>query len=352
MVSQDSMKWQTEIWKLLFLIRFFWIRFFFRVCCFYLPVQQVWLDVDAACRGALPAVSDRFFSWRSPFFLRHHLLLCFKAPSRRNKAHSRKLWRFFVLQTFWFQTYLHIRRTAPPSWREWHQHLNCRNLEGKVMEKKPWEKYQKHGNFCKKKVISGNIWQICCSQDCRSRVSFWHLLGLCLWTKKTRRPLRFERHERHRSLKLETFRRKKRQLIGEISTNNVPKACLSLSHPRKLRVQRNLNILRILSVSDLLFLVCSGKDVFLCWISSATGLAHHECKFVWSMPIDDMHYTLYTSILHCEIFLTCRHACMHTLYNNLMYRNKKLHRINVVCTSYMCTIVYVLHPYPTTCVYI
>lgn len=159
MVLQDSMKWQTEIWKLLFLIRFFWIRFFFRVCCFYLPVQQVWLDVDAACRGALPAVSDGFFSWRSPFFVRHHLLLCFKAPSRRNKAQSRKLWRFFVLQTFWFQTYLHIRRTAPPSWREWHQHLNCRNLEGKVTEwygkktlrkiSKTWKLLQKNGNFWK-----------------------------------------------------------------------------------------------------------------------------------------------------------------------------------------------------------
>lgn len=154
--------------------------------------------------------------------------------------------------------------------------------------KKTLRKLSKTWKLLQKMVISGNIWQICCSQDCWSRVSFWNLLGLCLWTKKTRRPLRFERHERHRSLKLETFRRKKRQLIGEISTNNVPKACLSLSHPRKLRVQRNLNILRILSVSD------------LCWISSATGLAHHECKFVWSMPIDDMHYTLQLHIYFAQ----------------------------------------------------
>ena len=326
MVSQDSMKWQTEIWKLLFLIRFLWVRFFYISCLFLSPSSASL----ARRRCCLPRRLAGSFWWvfllKISVFPAAHLLLCFKAPSRRNKAHSRKLWIIFVLQTIWFQTYLHIRRTAPPSWREWHQHLNCRNLEGKVMEwygKNTWEKYQKHGNFCKKMVISGNIWQICCSQDCWSRVSFWNLLGLCLWTKKTRRPLRFERHERHRSLKLETFRRKKR-LIGEISTNNVPRACLSLSHARKLRIQLIiLNILRILSVSDLLFFFCSGKDVFLCWVSSATGLAHHECKFVWSMPIDDMHYALYASILHCEIFLTCRHACMHTLYNNLMYRNKK-----------------------------
>ncbi len=250
---------------------------------FYLPVQQVWLDVDAACRGALPA-SD---IGRSPFSYLI-LLVCFKAQARRNKAlelvkilHS-KLLKCYFAHRFFSRTFIFVptchkifpicfltpgngagvpnlipkpRRNAPPRWREWHQHLNCRNLEKK--------KQQKHETvemaFQKKKFSEkndGKWWQMCCSPRLLTSESARPVLV----DKKDKAPASFRKTLCHRSLKVETFRRKKWQLIGEISTNNVPKNCLSLRHARKIWIQENLNILRtFLSVSDLLFLFCSGK---------------------------------------------------------------------------------------------